>query len=107
MESHGRFAAIRLVKADTLLVKKTDQPVSLKLNLVDPLTDAQMRLLAQASPWSPLIILVQLGQWNDRLLALDAVVTEIESPPRNLVHKHTNKLRWGLVKRKRGFFSHD
>jgi hypothetical protein len=107
MESHGRFAAIRLVKSDTLLVKTPDQPVSLKLNLVDPLTNAQMRLLAQASPWNPLIIIAQLGKWNDELLAINATVTEIESPPRNIPPKHTKKLRWGLIKRKRGFISHD
>jgi hypothetical protein len=101
MEPRSRLAAIRLLRADTLLVKTPDQPVSLKLHLVDPLTDAQMRLLAQASPWNPLIILAQLGPWDDRRMAIDAEIMEIESPPKSIAQKRAKRLRWGLTKRKR------
>jgi hypothetical protein len=84
-----------------------DQPVALKLNAVEPLADAQMRLLCLASPWNPFMIRARLGEWNDALQAFDAVVVEIESPPKLPAPEHRKTLRWGLQKRKRGLISHD
>jgi hypothetical protein len=99
--------ALRLTTLNTLLVKEIDTPVSFKLNIVDPLTDQQTRMLSVATPWRPLKILAQLGDWNEPLQAADAVVLVIETPPKSHAPKHKATLRWGLVKRKRGYFSHD
>jgi len=107
MNTQAKFAAIKLIKHDTLLVKTPDQPITIKLNITDPLTTAQMRMLATASPYSPLIINTQVGKWNDDLQAMDAKIVTIESLSKQPVSKHRNTLRWGLVKRKRGYFSHD
>jgi hypothetical protein len=103
----SRLAALRLINADTLLVKQTDQPVAFKLNVTDPLSDAQMRLLALASPWNHIIVHAHMGEWSDALQAYNTTITAIETPPRDPVLKHTKTLRWGLRKRKRGFISHD
>jgi hypothetical protein len=102
-----RFTALRLIRSDTLLVKEINLPVSFKLHITDPLTDAQMRILATASPFNPLTVGAQIGSWNDLMQGVDATITVIETPPKLAAPKHTATLRWGLTKRKRGFFSHD
>ena len=107
MDMTVRFAAMKLIAHDTLLVKETANPVAFKLHITDPLTAAQMGMLALASPYKPLIITVETGQWNDALQAMDAKIDTIESHPKIPPLKHRSVLRWGLVKRKRGYLYHD
>ena len=107
MDMTTKFAAIKLIKHDTLLVKELKNPVAFKLNIVDPLTTAQMGMLALASPYKPLIITAKLGSWNNQAQAMDAEVNTIESLSKPPTLKHRNVLRWGLSKRKRGFLAHD
>jgi hypothetical protein len=107
MEEITKFTALKLIKTNILLVKELNQPVCLKLNITEPLTDTQMRLLALATPWKPITIGAQISEWNNALQALDAVIAAIETQGKIPVQKHHKTLRWGLVKRKRGFISHD
>jgi hypothetical protein len=107
MHPATRVAALKLIRHDTLLVKEVDSPVAFKLYITDPLTTAQMGMLATASPFSPLIITIQTERWNDAMQALDASINTIESRPRPAPSKHRIVLRWGLTKRKRGYLSHD
>jgi hypothetical protein len=105
--SERNLMALRLTKLNTILVKEIDTPVSFILNITDPLTDHQTRMLSVAAPWRPLKILAHVGEWNNILQAMDAEVLVIETPPKQQAPKHKQSLRWGLVKRKRGYFSHD
>jgi hypothetical protein len=104
---HTRLTALRLERIDSLVVKEPHTPVTFKLNLVDPLSDAQLNLLTLASPWKPMMVDAILGEWNERGKSFDAVIAVIETPSKSVAPKHVKKLRWGQVKRKRGFISHD
>ena len=107
MEEPTKFVALKLISANILLVKEPNQPVCLKLSITEPLTDTQMRLLALATPWNPITIGAHTSEWNNTLQTLDAEITAIETHGKLPVQKHHKTLRWGLVKRKRGFISHD
>lgn len=103
----ARLTALKLVNMSTLLVKETHTPVVFKLNLVEPLSNAQLNLLAVATPWKPSVIEAVVTQWNDEVQAFDASITTIETPPKTQTQKQSKTLRWGQVKRKRGFAFHD
>lgn len=102
-----RLIALRLGTIDSLVVKEAHTPVAFKLNITDPLTDAQLNLLSLASPWKPMTVHAVLGEWNEALKSFDASITVIEAPSKPIAPKHMKTLRWGQVKRKRGFVSHD
>lgn len=106
-QSSLSFVALRLIKSNKLLVKEPNTPLTLKLNLVEPLTDAQFRLLSMATPSNPINITAYVGKWTTYQQAFDSYVVLIESPYKPPIHQHTKTLRWGLSKRKRGFISHD
>ena len=107
MEQYTVFSAIKLIKHNSLLVKEPKRPVVFKLHITDPLTTAQMRMLAAATPYRPLTVTAQTGSWNDALKSMNATITTIESLPKPIPLKHSKTLRWGLMKRKHGFLSHD
>jgi transcriptional regulator len=107
MEEPTKFVALKLISTNILLVKEPNQPVCLKLSITESLTDTQMRLLALATPWNPITIGAHTSEWNNALQTLDAEITAIETHGKLPVQKHHKTLRWGLVKRKRGFISHD
>jgi hypothetical protein len=107
MNQTSRLVALKLIKLDTILVKEINSPVSFKLTLSEPLTDPQLHMLSPTTPWNPLKITACIGEWNDSLQAFNATVSMIEAPARKPTIKRPMTLRWGLVKRKRGFLSHD
>ena len=103
-----RLVALRLETIDTLVVKEPHTPVTFRLNIVEPLATAQLNLLATTSPWKALTVGTEIHGWNSRLQCFDATISIIEGHPRlPAPPKHTRRLRWGQVKRKRGFVSHD
>ena len=102
-----RLMAIRLIKIDTLMVKEPLLPIAFKINITEQLTEAQLSRLVLASPWMPMAIEVQLGDWNNTKGSFDATISSIESLPKTPAVKHKKTLRWGQVKRKRGYMSHD
>jgi len=102
-----RLVALKLVTVKSLLVKDPHTPAVFKLNFAEPLLDAQLSLLALATPWKPTIIEARIEEWDDEVLAFKASIETIESPPKIQLQKQARTLKWGQVKRKRGFVSHD
>ena len=70
-----RLAALRLITADTLLVKPPYAPCIFIIRSEDPLSDAQLQRLALAAPWNPVMIEASLGVHH-------ASIHTIESHPR-------------------------
>ncbi len=75
-----RLAALRLADARTLLAKRPDAPCAMLLEPADPLAEAQLRMLAAAAPWSPVMMEADVGEWNGRAFVAD--ITSIEALPR-------------------------
>jgi hypothetical protein len=96
-----------LTKLNCLLVKEQRLPVTFKLNIVEPLSEAQLNCLVQATPWNPTTIEAQIGPWNQGLASFDATITLIEMPSKIPIQTHRKVLKWGHVKRKKGYLSHD
>ena len=71
-----RLAALRLITADTLLVKPPYEPCVFIIRPDEPLSDAQLKRLALAAPWNPVMIEATLTA------GLDASIHAIESHPR-------------------------
>ena len=107
MSSTTRLVALRLEALDSLVVKEPHTPVAFKLNLTDPLSDAQLHMLTLASPWKPMNIESTISGWNERLQCFDATISVIETPSKKPTPQPMKQLKWGQVKRKRGFVSHD
>jgi hypothetical protein len=105
--SISRLTALRLTKLNSLLVKEQQSPVTFKMNIVEPLSEAQLNCLVQATPWNPTTIEAQIGPWNPELASFDATITLIEMPSKIPTQTHRKVLKWGHVKRKRGYLSHD
>ena len=99
--------ALRLEKLDALVVKAPHTPITFNLNIIEPLTSAQLNLLSVAAPWRTMTVETEIHGWNSDLQRFDATISVIEGHPRIQAPKHTKRLRWGQVKRKRGFISHD
>ncbi len=102
-----RLVALKLVTIKSLLVKDLHTPAVFKLNITEPMLDAQLSLLALATPWKPTIIEAQIEEWDDETLAFKASIKTIEPPPKIQTQKQAKTLKWGQIKRKRGFISHD
>lgn len=77
-----RFAVLRLCGLNKIVVKEPNEPCIFILNLPDPLTDAQLRRLALAAPWSPVMIEATLGPWDASKNTFDAEIQAIESTPK-------------------------
>jgi hypothetical protein len=72
-----RYATLRLARADLLIVKEPSEPCVMAFRPSEPLSDAQLRRLALATPWDPIMIQARPGRWEDN--AFDAEVNGIES----------------------------
>ena len=106
-ETSVRLIALRLEKINLLVVKEPHTPITFCLNLIEPLTNAQSNLLAIAAPWRTMAVETEIHGWNSDLRCFDATISIIEGHLRIQAPKHMKRLRWGHVKRKRGFISHD
>jgi hypothetical protein len=95
-----RLAALRLVGTDTLYAKEPKSPVVLALSLTEPLSDQQLKHLAIAAPWSPVMIEACVEGSSARIDVVEPLPRIQPLPPKR-------RLRAGLSKRKRGFLSHD
>jgi len=77
-----RLAVLRLYNLNRIVVKEPNEPCVFVVNLPDPLTDAQLRRLATAAPWSPVMIEAALGAWDAAKKTFDAEIQAIESAPK-------------------------
>jgi hypothetical protein len=100
-----RLAALRLAGTDMVFAKEPSSPVVLCLVLTEPLVDSQLRLLAMATPWSPVMIEACVADALNQGFA--ATIDTIETLPKIPIVQPRRRLRTGLVKRKRGFLFHD
>jgi hypothetical protein len=101
-----RLAVLRLAGLDVVYAKEPHSPVVLALRLLEPLTDAQLRHLTTASPWNPVMIEASIDDtWHGA--GFGARIDVIETLPRVPIIQPKRRLKVGLYKRKRGFFSHD
>lgn len=73
-----RYAVLRLLTTRRILAK--DGPCAFVLEPADPLADAQLRMLAVATPWNPVMMEATDPVWDGRAFVAD--VTSIESQPR-------------------------
>ena len=95
-----RLAIIKLSDLHTCFAKITDSAVLLPLHLDEPPSEQQLRLLALASPFAPVMVTARVSTaWNGK--AFPAEITSVESPPRIQIPKKRT-LRTGVWIRKRG-----
>jgi hypothetical protein len=101
-----RLAVLRLASTNLVYAKEPESPVVLALFLLEPLSDPQMRHLAIAAPWSPVMIEVEIDNtWHG--LGFGARISVIETMPKIQTFQPRRRLKAGLYKRKRGFLFHD
>jgi hypothetical protein len=77
-----RFAVLRLCNLNRMVVKEPNEPCIFVLHLSEPLTDTQLRRLAIAAPWNPVMIEVALGARNAAQNTFDAEIQAIETSPK-------------------------
>ena len=95
-----RLAIIKLSDLHTCFAKATDSAVLLPLHLLEAPSEPQLRLLALASPFAPVMVTVRVSTaWNGK--AFPAEITSVESPLRIQIPKKRT-LRSGVGIRKRG-----
>jgi hypothetical protein len=101
-----RLAVLRLAGVGLVYAKELDSPVVILLRLHEPLSDQQLRHLSVAAPWSPVMIEASVDDtWHGP--GFGACIEVIETMPKVPVIQPKRRLRAGLHKRRRGFFSHD
>jgi hypothetical protein len=62
-----RLAVLRLASIGMLYAKEDDSPVVLALIMLEPLSDLQLRCIANASPWAPVMIEASVDDiWHHR-----------------------------------------
>jgi len=76
-----RLAVLRLCSVDRLTAKEPNEPCVFVIQPSDPLTDVQLRRLATASPWRPVMVEAALGRWDHEANAFEADITTIETMP--------------------------
>jgi hypothetical protein len=81
-ETMPRFAVLRLCNLNRVVVKEPNEPCIFILHLTEPLTDTQLRRLAIAAPWSPVMIEAALGAWNAAQNTFGAEIQAIETSPK-------------------------
>jgi hypothetical protein len=96
-----RLAVLRLVGTGLFYAKEPESPVVLALSVSEPLHDLQLKHLAVAAPWNPVMIEAFVEGTRARIDVIEPL------PPRIPVAQPKRRLRPGLVRRKRGFLSHD
>jgi hypothetical protein len=101
-----RLAVLRLASINLVYAKEPDSPVVLALFLLEPLSDPQLRHLAIAAPWNPVMIEVDIDNtWHG--LGFGAHISVIETIPKVPAFHPRRRLKAGLHRRKRGFLFHD
>ena len=78
-----RLAVLRLRGLSQVIVKEPNEPCVFHLHLQEPLTDTQLRRLAIAAPWAPVMIEAALGAFHTDQNAFDAEIQTIEIGPKN------------------------
>ena len=98
------MAVLRLVDLHTVFVKLLgESPVTLTLWLEEAPSEAQLRILALASAFAPVVVTarVQTDRWNPR--GFPATIVTVECPPKLPAMKlHQRRLRKHIAMRKRG-----
>ena len=95
-----RYAALRLARADLLIVKEPSEPCALALRPTEPLCDAQIRRLALATPWNPVMIQASVGRWDTNAFEADihTIESQIRFPeipkPRRPIHARKQNKRF-------------
>ena len=101
-----RLAVLRMASVDLVYAKEPTSPVVLALRMLDPLSDLQIRHLAVAAPWNPIMVEAVVDDvWRGP--GFGASISSIETLPRIPLVKPKRRLREGQFKRKRGFLFHD
>jgi hypothetical protein len=96
-----RLAVLRLHDLQTCIAKAPISAVVLPLRFNQALSEPQLRILALATPFIPVMITVRVSdKWTDN--AFPAEIITVESPPRVPNFKRLRKIRTGLAVRKRG-----
>ena len=99
-----RLAAIRLIDLHTVFAKLLNSsPVTLTLTLAEAPCEAQLRILALASAFAPVVITARVDteRWDGR--GFPAEIVAVECPPKLPALKlHQRRLRKGIMMRKRG-----
>ena len=107
-----RLAVLRLASIGMLYAKEDDSPVVLALIMLEPLSDLQLRCIANASPWAPVMIEASVDDiWHHRSggggtsSGFGARVHSVEPRiiPTTTTIRQKNRLKDGLLlfKRKR------
>ena len=107
MSTTMRLAVLRLTGTDIVYAKEPSSPVVLTLFVTEPLLDSQLRLLALAAPWSPIMIEACVDDTWHAGGGFGTRIDVIETLPKIPIPQPKRRLRAGLVKRKRGFLFHD
>jgi hypothetical protein len=107
-----RLSVLRLVNVDTLFAKEPSDPVVLALRPSPPLSDAQIRRLALAAPWNPVMMEaeVHLERWDSTSNTFEAEIVMVETVAKGLPNHPRLRRRvppQTLLKQYRGFVSHD
>jgi len=78
-----RLAVLRLRGLSQVVVKEPNEPCVFHLHLQEPLTDTQLRRLAIAAPWEPVMIEAALGEFHAEQNTFDAEIQTIEIAPKH------------------------
>jgi hypothetical protein len=101
-----RLAVLRLASVGVLYAKEIESPVVMALVMLEPLSDLQLRHLANASPWAPVMVEASVDdKWHNP--GFGACISFVETLPKIPAIPPKKRLRNGLIKRKRGFLFHD
>ena len=106
-----RLAVLRLASIGLLYAKEPGSPVVLALVMLEPLSDLQLRHIANASPWAPVMIEASVDDiWHGATTTaggFGAHVHFVETLPKIPAIQPKKRMKDGLFKRKRGFLFHD
>jgi hypothetical protein len=78
-----RLAVLRLCNLTKMVVKEPNEPCVFVAHLAETPSDAQLRRLVAASPWSPVMIEAMLGPWDAATKAFEAEIQTIDSMPKH------------------------
>ena len=104
------LAVLRMANLKTLYAKEPSAPVILALRPSPPLSDAQLRRLAVAVPWEPVMVEVIINEaaWDETDNTFEAEFACIETMPKiKPIANPQRPVPQGLTKRVRCFLSHD
>lgn len=104
-----RLSVLRLASLDVLYAKEPSDPVVLALRPSPPLSDAQIRRLALAAPWNPVLIEaeVDFSRWDAKNNTFEAEILTVETVAKAQKQLKRRVPQQTLLKQYRGFLSHD